>query len=69
MDSSERRPIREHAIFELSSAIPITKCSDGVENDESNEENKEELSRRKDIASREILNFYLPAMRSHYMQE
>jgi hypothetical protein len=50
MDSSERRLIREHAIFELSSSILITKRSDGVENDEPNEANKEELSRRKDIA-------------------
>jgi hypothetical protein len=50
-----RRRIREHAILELSSSIPVEKYSDGVENDESNEEDKE-LPHRKDIASREILN-------------
>jgi hypothetical protein len=64
-----RRRTREHAIFELSSSIPVEKHSDGVENDELNEEDKEELPHRKDIVSREILNFYLPAMRSYYMHE
>ena len=51
MNSSERRRTREHAIFELLRSVPVTKRSDGVENDEPNEEDKEELSRRKAIAS------------------